>query len=335
MSLLGTVGKAVGGDLVSGGLSLLGGWLQSRAAKNAAAEQRKAGEAAAGRLEAQAMTSAGRISDAGTAAAHGLENAGGAAQAGVGEAGRLGQERIDTALTRFDPYSHAGTDALSRLQAGIAPGGEFSGQFTGDINGFTNDAGLKYRLTQGVDQIQNTAAAKGLVGGNTVKALETYRQDQASQEAGAAFQRAQSTFQMNRDNTLNPLTALVGVGERANTSILGGNTNAANMGLDTAQTVGDIGMRTATGAGGFRVGATSDAENLATRAAEAAAGYRTGAAASGAAGIIGSGNAWADALTNVAKSVDFGELTRRRKGLGVEPGRTDPLPTIRSVRRAA
>lgn len=251
-------------------------------------------------------------------------------------AGQAGQERIDQALTRFNPYSTAGAEALERIRAGVAPGGEFAGQFTGDINGYTNDAGFKYRLNQFADTTLNNAAARGLRGGNEVKAIEDYRQESASQEAGAAFDRAKSTFQMNRDNTLNPLTALVTTGERANNSILGGNEYNANLGVDTAQTIGQIGTDTARTAGTLRLGSTTSAEELATRAAEAAAGYRTGAAASGAAGTIGSGNAWADALTNLNKGVDFGGLTRRRPKLGVDPpGLSDPLPTIRTTRRAA
>lgn len=311
-------------DAINAGTSLLGGWLQSRAANKAAEEQRKAGNAAADQLLGQAGASANRINTVGEAAAYGVEDAGRTADARIGEAGRLGQERIDTSLTRFNPYSAAGSDALTRLQAGIAPGGEFSEQFNGDINGFTNDAGLKYRLTQGVDQIQNTAAAKGLVGGNTVKALETYRQDQASQEAGAAFDRAKSTFQMNRDNAYNPLKDLVGVGERANVNILGGNTTAANMGVDTAEAQSQYGLQTAQQAGNFRLGSAGTAEGLNANAALHAADLRTGAAASGAAGTIGSGNAWADALTGVAQGVDFGDLTRRRKPPTSQAATTSP-----------
>lgn len=320
-------------DAIGIGTSLLGGWLQSRAAKKAADEQRKIGNAEADKLLSAAQTSANRINEVGSAAAYGIEDAGRTADARIGEAGRQGQEQLSGALTRFNPYSQAGADALQRLQAGIAQGGEFSKEFTGDINGFTNDAGLKYRLTQGVDQIQNSAAARGLVGGNTVKALETYRQDQASQEAGNAYDRALKTFQLNRENALNPLTALVGVGERANNSILGGTTTSANLGLDTAQSQSQYGLQTAQQAGNYRLGSAGTAEGIMQAGANHAADLSTGAAASGAAGTIGSGNAWADALSNVVKSVDFGGLTRKKKpGLGVEPsyGDTMRLPTIRS-----
>lgn len=319
------LGAALGGGLVEGGLGLLGGWLQRNAARDAAKEQRRAGTAAADRLTGVAGESAGRITEAGNAAATNLETAGANARAGIGEAGRLGGEQLSGAIARFNPYSQAGGDALATLTAGTAPG---AGAFTGNINGYTNDAGFKYRLNQFAETAQNSAAGRGLVGGNTVKAIEDYRQSQGSLEAGAAFERSLRTHQANRDG----LNDLVRVGERANNSILGGTNDMVDLGTDTARTIGGIGMSTATGAGDYRTGGVRAAEGVRMGAESQGADLRTGAAAAGAAGTIGAANAWSDALTGVARGVDFAELMRRRApatrpGLGVEPVSTrTPLP---------
>lgn len=322
---------------IGAGVSLLGGWLQRRAAQKAAEEQRRAGTAAADRLAMAADGSANRISESGTAAASALENAGGAAQAGITEAGRIGSEQMAGALQRFNPYSEAGLSALERLQRGIGEGGEFSQQFNGSTDGFRDDAGLAFRIGQGTRAIRSRDASLGLIGGNTAQAINDYAQGQGSDEYDRAYNRSRTTFQTNRENALNPLTALIGTGERANTAILGGNTNLANFGVDNARMVGGIGLETAQGAGDYRTGATRTAEGVRMDAERQGADLRTGAAAAGAAGTIGGANAWSDALSGVARSTDFSSLLRprprtpARPNLGVEPAyNTDRLP--RTVR---
>jgi hypothetical protein len=304
------------GDVASAGLGLLGGWLQQRAAKKAAEEQRRAGTAAADRLTSVADGSANRIVDTGTAAAAGIENAGGAAQAGIGEAGRIGQGQLAGAISNFQPYSDAGRDALARLSAGTAKGGEFDTTFTGSTDGFLNEAGVKYRTDHAVNAIQNSYAGKGLIGSNTVNDINKEVQGIASDEYGRAFDRSRTTYQMNRDNALNPLNFLVSSGATANANILNGTNEMANMGVDTARTVGGIGLQTAQGAGDYRTAAQRAAEGVRMGAESQGADLRTGAAASGAAGTIGAANAWSDALSGVNRGIDWAELLRRRTPAG-------------------
>jgi len=317
-------------EAIGAGTSLLGGWLQQRAARRAAEEQRRAGEAAANQLTASAGESAGRIGASGEAAAAGLENAGGTAVTQVGEAGRQGQEAIGGAIRRFDPYAQAGTDALQRLTAGLGQGGEFSSQFTFDPSTAVNEAGLAYQQKQAQSALVNSGLRQGMIGGNTARALDEQTQSITSTYLRDAYDRSRGQFQMNRDNALNPLQGLVQTGLSATNSQLGGTEASAGLGADTARLQGQFGMDTARGAGGFRMGATSEAEALRQRAEQQAADLRTGSAAAGAAGTVGAGNAWADALSGVARSVDLGSFNRRRTsrpGLGVEPayGR-EPLP---------
>lgn len=103
------------------------------------------------------------------------------------------------------PYSEtptgAGTVPLSTLAGGGygssgAAGGAASG--TSNPMDFFNDAGYKFRLKQGTDAVQNSAAARGgLNSGATLKGIADYSQGLASQEYGAAFDRM--TNQRNFD----------------------------------------------------------------------------------------------------------------------------------------
>lgn len=309
-------------DAIGLGGSLLGGWLQSRAAKKAAEEQRKAAEAAAAQLTQQAGQSSQAVRDAGFAAADNYQRAGDTALGDIRTAGTAGQQMLTDATGRFNPYSDAGASALQRLQAGIAPGGEFSGQFTGSTDGYRNEAGTQYRIKQAQDALINSGLASGLVGGNTARALDEQTQAIASDEYGKAFDRASKSWQMNRDNALNPLMSLVGVGERANSNILQGSSLGANFGMNTANSLASTGLDTARGVGTFRTGAVNNAEGINMDAARQVADLRTGGAAAGAAGTIGSGNAWADAISNAGRSVDWGGLRTKSRGPKMSPART-------------
>lgn len=57
-------------------------------------------------------------------------------------------------------------------------------------NAVTDDPSYKWRLGQGTEALENSAAARGgLLSGNTGKALQDYGQNAASQEYGAQFGR--------------------------------------------------------------------------------------------------------------------------------------------------
>lgn len=64
---------------------------------------------------------------------------------------------------------------------------------------FFNEEGYKFRLNEGKDAIQNSAAARGgLMSGATLKELENYASGLAAQEYGAAFDRFANTRNFNR-----------------------------------------------------------------------------------------------------------------------------------------
>lgn len=118
----------------------------------------------------------------------------------------------------YQPYINAGTKSLANLSG-----------MTGPVVDLSADPGYRFRQQQGQSAIQNSAASRGgLLGGNTLKALQSYSQDLASQEYQNAFNRAQQQYQNDYLRNL----ALAGLGERASSgasqSALWGAGNAAD-----------------------------------------------------------------------------------------------------------
>ena len=154
-----------------------------------------------------------------------------AAQAsGQASAASIAEQRRQYDQNRADqaPYLAAGTGAINRLAAGVAPGGEFSGSF--DSAGFlaNQDPGYGFRMSEGMKALERSAASRGgLLSGATLKGAQRYGQDLASQEYQNAFNR----YQINRGNQLNPLQSLAGVGQ----------TTAAGLGAYGANMAGNIG----------------------------------------------------------------------------------------------
>ena len=129
--------------------------------------------------------------------------------------------------TRADlmPYADAGRTSLSQLMGEMGPDGYFSQTYTGqDIY---SDPSYQFRLQQGQDAIQSSAAAQGgLLSGATLKALQGYGQDMASQE----YQNAYNRFNADQTNRYNRLSNIVGMGQNAAAQ-------QGNYGAQTAQAV--------------------------------------------------------------------------------------------------
>ena len=143
--------------------------------------------------------------------------------------------------TRKDlmPYKQAGDTSLNQLMGQMAPDGYFNQTYTGqDIY---SDPSYQFRLQQGQDAIQSSAAAQGgLLSGATLKALQGYGQDMASQEYSNAYNR----FNADQTNRYNRLSNLVGIGQNA----------AAQVGNAGAQTAQAIANNTMAGANALAAG---------------------------------------------------------------------------------
>jgi hypothetical protein len=89
-----------------------------------------------------------------------------------------------------------------------------------------NDPGFQFRLQQGTDAIQRSAAAKGnLLTGGTAKDLMDYGQNSASNEYGNVYNRAlgeyqqrYNIFQQHQADQFNRLASIAGLGQTAQAS---------------------------------------------------------------------------------------------------------------------
>jgi hypothetical protein len=110
------------------------------------------------------------------------------------------------------------------------------------------DPGYQFRLSEGQRALSRGAAGRGgLVSGTSLKAMQDYAQNSASNEYANAFNR----YQTNRSNQLNPLQSLMGAGQ-SSTNFLGqaGAQNASTMGNyltggAAAQAAGQVGSANA------------------------------------------------------------------------------------------
>ena len=141
------------------------------------------------------------------------------------EASKIQKDMYDQTRKDLMPYADAGKISLSQLMGQMGPNGYFNQTYTGqDIY---DDPSYQFRLQQGQDAIQSSAAAKGgLLTGATLKALQNYGQDAASQEYSNAYNR----FNADQTNQYNRLSNLVGLGQNAAAQ-------QGNAGMQTAQAV--------------------------------------------------------------------------------------------------
>lgn len=130
--------------------------------------------------------------------------------AAADRASQVQWDMYDQTRKDLTPYSDAGKTSLDQLMGQMGPDGYFSQTYTGqDIY---SDPSYQFRLQQGQDAIQSSAAARGgLLSGATLKALQGYGQDMASQE----YQNAYNRFNADQTNKYNRLSNLVGIGQNA------------------------------------------------------------------------------------------------------------------------
>jgi hypothetical protein len=96
------------------------------------------------------------------------------------------------------------------MSAGTAAGGEFNRDFS--LADFQRDPGYQFRMDQGSNALQSSAAARGgLLNGGSLKALDRYGQDYASGEYSNAYNR----FNNDRTQRFNRLASLAGTGQTA------------------------------------------------------------------------------------------------------------------------
>lgn len=142
--------------------------------------------------------------------------------------------------------------------------------------------GYQFQLQQGLQALQNSAAAQGgLLSGNTGEALNNYAQNAAQTDYGNVYNQSlqnymtnYNTFQQNQANEYNRLASLAGLGQVSAQQLQGVGQNFANSSGSLLNTAGQ------------QIG-----QNLNNAAAATASGY------------VGSANAYGGALGNLGSSL--------------------------------
>lgn len=106
---------------------------------------------------------------------------------------------------------------------------------------FEADPGYAFRQSEGMKALERSAAARGnLLSGSTLKGVQRFGQDLASQEYQNAFNR----YQIERSARLNPLQSLMGAGQSATNVMTGA---AGQAGQNEAQNIMAAGQARASG----------------------------------------------------------------------------------------
>jgi len=147
------------------------------------------------------------------------------------------REMFERQLQLQEPFRQAGMTAQDQIMQLLGIGGDANAAGFGSMarpfgqQDFEQDPGYAFRQAEGMRALERSAAARGnLLSGNTMKGIQRFGQDLASQEYGNAFNR----FQIERAARLNPLQSLMGAGQSA-TNVMTGATGQAGQGIAGAQ----------------------------------------------------------------------------------------------------
>lgn len=133
------------------------------------------------------------------------------------------------ARTDLKPWMEAGAKALGDMQ-----GADYMKDFS--MADFQQDPGYAFRMQQGQQALERSAAAKGgLNSGGTLKALTQYGQDMGSQEYGNAYNR----FNADRDRRFGRLSNISGMGQSSAAGLTGATMHQGDTMNQNAIGVGD------------------------------------------------------------------------------------------------
>ena len=149
--------------------------------------------------------------------------------AATGQAADLEREMFARNIELNAPFREAGITALNKLVPMATEYTPFG------MDQFQADPGYSFRMSEGMKGLERSAAARGgLLSGGTLKGIQRYGQDMASQEYNNAFNR----YQTERNARLNPLQSLAGVGQ----------TTSQQLGQAGTQMAGNVGNLVTSGA---------------------------------------------------------------------------------------
>lgn len=199
------------GAVIVGAGAITGGIIASR----------KAGDAADAQAEASRYSTDAQVIAADRAAQAQLQAAGLSAHAMTKAAGISADASRYATDIQWKMYEQARQDQLPWLKAGQKALGELEKKVYAGPGEFTESPGYQFRLDQGNKNIlANQSATGNLASGRTLKALQQYGQDYASNEY--------SNFLNQYYQSLAPLQSLAGLGQSTATSMGGQSIGAGN-----------------------------------------------------------------------------------------------------------
>ncbi len=161
------------------------------------------------------------------------------------------ERRYQEQLALQEPFRQGGLTAQDQIMQLLGIGGDKTAAGYGSLaksfdelyggDKFQQDPGYAFRQAEGMKALERSAAARGnLMSGSTLKGIQRFGQDLASQEYQNAFNR----FQVERSARLNPLQSLMGSGQSATNVMTGA---AGQMGQNEASNLYNAGQARASG----------------------------------------------------------------------------------------
>ena len=190
----------------------------------------------------------------GLIASKGAKKAARAQERAAQQAEQTQRQMFERQIELQEPFRQAGMTAQQQIMQLLGIGGDASAEGYGSLarsfgqSDFEADPGYAFRQAEGMRALERSAAARsGLLSGNTMRGIQRFGQDLASQEYQNAFNR----FQVERAARLNPLQSLMGSGQSAANVMTGATGQAAQnigqmqLGAGQARASGYIGQSNA------------------------------------------------------------------------------------------
>ncbi len=154
------------------------------------------------------------------------------------------QERMfNRQIELQEPFRQGGMTAQNQIMQLLGIGGDANAPGYGSMakpfgmDQFQQDPGYAFRQSEGMKALERSAAARGgLMSGSTMKGIQRFGQDLASQEYQNAFNR----YQVERAARLNPLQSLMGSGQSAANTLTGSAAQYGQTGANMLSNIGDI-----------------------------------------------------------------------------------------------
>jgi hypothetical protein len=155
----------------------------------------------------------------GIASNQAADTAASATQSAASTSADVQRQMFERQVELQEPWRQAGINALAKMQEQY---GNMPAAFTGKVD-LGQDFGYAFRESEGRKAVERSAAARGgLLGGATLKGIQRFGQDLASQEYQNAYNRALTQYNaaVQREGTgYNRLAALAGVGQTATSAL--------------------------------------------------------------------------------------------------------------------